>query len=86
MSCRTCRVIETRRLTPALRRKLKSPVGLLIRGSPDETMGKLKKLIEKAGPSMVVSVGDMISKSMLESNISPQVLIVDNRVMPEPAT
>jgi len=78
--------MKTRRLTPALRRKLKSPVGLLIRGSPDEAMEKLKKMIEEARPSMVVSVGDVVSRSMLQSNISPQVLIVDNRVMREPIT
>jgi len=78
--------MKTRRLTPALRRKLKSPMGLLVRGSPDEAMGKLKKMMEEVKPPMVVSVGDVVSRSMLQSNISPQVLIVDNRVMREPIT
>jgi len=35
---------------------------------------------------MVVSVGDAVSRSVLQGNISPQVLIVDNRVMREPIT
>ncbi len=86
MSCEPWREMKTRRLTPALRRKLKSPLGLLVRGSPNEAMGKLKKMIEEARPSMIVSVGDVVSRSMLQSNISPQVLIVDNRVMRESIT
>jgi uncharacterized protein (UPF0218 family) len=86
LSCKPCRGIKTRRLTLTLRRKLKSPVGLLILGSQDEAMERLKKMIEEARPPMVVSVGDVVSRSMIQSNISPQVLIVDNRVMREPIT
>jgi len=78
--------MKTRHLTPTLRRKLKSPVGLLIRGSPDEAMGELKRMMEEARPPMVVSVGDVVSRSMIQSNIPPQVLVVDNRVMREPIT
>jgi len=78
--------MKTRRLTPALRRKLKSPVGLLMRGSPDEVMGKLRKMIDEVKPPMVVSVGDVVSRNMIERNIPPQVLIVDNRVMRESIT
>jgi len=49
-------------------------------------MGKLKKMMEEARPSMVISVGDMVSRSMLQSSISPQVLIIDNKIMREPIT
>jgi len=86
LSYKLCGGMKTRRLTPALRRKLKSPVGLLIRGSPEEAMGKLKRVMEEVRPSLLVSVGDVVSRSMLQSDISPQVLIVDNRVMREPIT
>ena len=40
-------MIKIRRLTPALREKLKSPIGLLIQGTSDETMKKLGELVEK---------------------------------------
>jgi len=73
--------MQTRLLTPALREKLKSPLGKLIRGSFDETMRKLRELVEKEGPSMIVSVGDVVSENMMKQGIFPQVIIVDNKVM-----
>ena len=75
---------KIRLLTPTLREKLKAPLGLLIQGSFDETMKKLKELIEKERPSMVISVGDAVSDNMIRHGISLQVLIVDNKVMRDP--
>jgi len=72
-----------RRLTPALRKKLKVPLGLLIRGSSSETMRELKKLIERERPSKIISVGDVVSENVIKHNILAQVLVVDNRVMRE---
>jgi len=74
-------VIKIRFLTPALRKKLKSPLGLLIQGSFDETIKQLKKFIEEEKPATIISVGDAVSNSMIKNGISPNVLIVDNRVM-----
>ena len=73
--------MKIRRLTPELREKLKAPLGLLIQGSFDETMKTLKELIEEEKPSKIVSVGDVVSDSMTRHGFSPQVLIVDNKVM-----
>jgi uncharacterized protein (UPF0218 family) len=73
-----------RLLTPALREELKAPLGLLIQGSFDETMEKLRELIEKERPSMVISVGDAVSNNMTRHDISLKVLIVDNKLMRDP--
>lgn len=73
--------MKIRRLTPELREKLKAPLGLLIQGSFDETMKTLKELIEKEKPSKIISVGDTVSNNMMRHGFSPQVLIVDNKVM-----
>jgi len=70
-----------RRLTPFQRRELKSPLGLLIEGSFDETIEKLMKLIEKEKPSMIISVGDVVSESLIKKDVLPNVFIVDNKVM-----
>ena len=75
-----------RRLAPWQRREGKSPLGLLIEGSLDETVEKLRKLIEKEKPSMIISVGDVVSESLMKKNVSPNVFIVDNRVMRKPVT
>lgn len=77
-------MIIIRRLTPELRKKLKAPLGLLIQGSPEETMRKLAELIEQEKPAAIISVGDVVSENMLKRNIQPQVLVVDNRVMRKP--
>lgn len=60
---------------------MKSPLGTLISGSFDETMEKLRELVEKEGPPKVISVGDVVSENMAKHRISAHVLIVDNKVM-----
>jgi len=73
-----------RLLTTKLRKKLKKPQGLLIEGPFEETMKRLKDLIEKEKPSLIISVGDVVSRNMTEYGIPLNVLIVDNKVMRKP--
>ena len=47
-------------------------------------MKRLKELIENEKPSMVISVGDVVSRDMIEYGVSLNVLIVDNKVMRKP--
>jgi len=68
-------------LTPALRRKLKRPIGTLIRGSFAETMDRLRAMTEREKPLRIISVGDTVSKNLVENRFFPQLSIVDNRVM-----
>ena len=68
-------------LTPQLRLKLKQPLGKLIQGSFEQTMKTFKDLIEKEKTSTIISVGDIVSKNLIKNNISPKLLIIDNRVM-----
>jgi uncharacterized protein (UPF0218 family) len=53
----------------------------LIDGPVEETMKRLKELIEEENPSLTISVGDVVSRDMIEHDISLNVLIVDNKVM-----
>ena len=68
-------------LTPELRKRLQKPIGTLFRGSPKETIRKLKDLTDQENPPMIISVGDSISKNLTRSNIFPKLSIVDNKVM-----
>jgi len=68
-------------LTPELRRKLRKPLGTLIRGSFSETMRKFKDITEKEKPLRTISVGDTVSKNLVKNHMFPQLSIVDNRVM-----
>ncbi|HLN88657.1 MAG TPA: DUF359 domain-containing protein [Candidatus Binatia bacterium] len=65
-------------LTPQLRIKLKDPFGILIQGTPEDTMAKMKELIEKEKPPKIVSVGDIVSRNLHKHRIHPQLTIIDN--------
>ena len=73
-----------RLLTDELREELKKPQGLLIEGPFQDTMKRLKELVEIVKPSLVVSVGDIVSSHMAEEGISLDVLVVDNKTMRKP--
>ena len=65
-------------LTPELSLKLKEPFGNLILGTPEETMGNLKEMVEMEKPSRIISVGDIVSQNLHKHNIHPQLSIIDN--------
>lgn len=73
--------IQTLVLPFQLRQELKAPLGRLLRGSPEETMKKLKELISKEPPTRIISVGDVVSENMSNYGILTHLAIVDNRVM-----
>lgn len=68
-------------LTPKLRVRLKTPIGVLIHGSFAETMKIFKNMIEKENPQYVVSVGDTVTRNLIENYVNLRVAIVDNKVM-----
>jgi len=68
-------------LPSTLRRKLKKPLGMLIRGSFKETAEKFKQIVDEEKPPSIISVGDTVSKNLVENGISPNLIIIDNRVM-----
>jgi uncharacterized protein (UPF0218 family) len=78
-------------ITPTLRTKFKEPFGTLIQGTFEETMAKMKELLEKEKPPRVISVGDIVSRNLHEHNIHPQLTIIDHKflrykTMPEKTT
>jgi uncharacterized protein (UPF0218 family) len=66
-------------LTPELREKLKVPFGLLLRGNFAETMKQLSAIVNRDKPSIVVSVGDRVSRNLHDHGIAPNLSITDNR-------
>lgn len=66
-------------ITPELRIKLKDPFGTLVQGTFDETMDKLKQLMEEEKPPKLISVGDVVSINLHKHNINPQLTIIDNK-------
>ena len=68
-------------LTPELRVELKKPLGTLVRGSFAETMKRLREMVQKDNPPMIVAVGDTVSRNLCEHNFHPKLLIIDNKCM-----
>jgi uncharacterized protein (UPF0218 family) len=68
-------------LTPELRAKLQKPIGTLIRGSFAETIKRFKEMAEKEKPTVIISVGDTVSKNLVKNDVSLRLSIVDNKVM-----
>ena len=66
-------------LTEEMRVKFKEPFGTLIEGSFDETMNKLKSMINQLKPSRIISVGDVVSLNLREYGLDPQLSIIDNK-------
>jgi len=72
-------------LTEELRSKLKAPLGILLKGTFEQTLKEFKQIIEAKKPSIIVSVGDAISRVLIENNIFPKVMVIDYKIMREPA-
>jgi len=65
-------------LTPKLAVQFKNPFGILIEGTVDETMNTLKGILEAEKPSMIISVGDVVSRNLHVYGMHPQLSVIDN--------
>jgi len=68
-------------LKPELRQELKTPLGTLVKGTPQQTGKELKELIKKEKAQYIISVGDIVSQALLELGIKPHVMIIDGKAM-----
>ncbi|MGD6933066.1 MAG: GTP-dependent dephospho-CoA kinase family protein [Candidatus Bathyarchaeia archaeon] len=67
-------------VTPELRVKLKEPFGILVKGSFDQTMAKMRE-IKTQNPPKIISVGDTVTKNLHDYKIPPDLAIIDNQCM-----
>ncbi len=68
-------------LSDELRERLKTPVGNLLIGPPQQTISQLREIIDKERPPMIVCVGDFVSKNLKNANIRVDVSVVDYKIM-----
>lgn len=64
-----------------LRAELKEPLGILVRGTPKQTMRALKEFLEEKNPELLISVGDFTSKNIIEAGLPLKMAVIDNKVM-----
>lgn len=67
------------RLPEELRAKLKEPLGKLLTGDEEEILRGIRSLIEEENPVRVVSVGDRVSRLLLEHGVKTDLIIIDWR-------
>jgi GTP-dependent dephospho-CoA kinase len=61
--------------------KFKDPFGELFEGTFEETATQLKRLITQKQPPMIISVGDIVSKNLVDHDIFPKLAITDNQTL-----
>jgi len=66
-------------LTDELRVLLKKPVGMLVRGKPQETSVEVRRILEASQPLKTVAVGDVVSETLLEMGLEADLYITDAR-------
>lgn len=76
---------DENKFPPKLQERLKKPWGLLIRGSYGETAQEIRRILEQEKNPYLITVGDAVSKNLVENGILPNLMIIDNRIMRSPA-
>jgi GTP-dependent dephospho-CoA kinase len=67
------------RVSPELLQILKEPFGNLLRGTSPKTMKQLRTIVAAEKPTLIISVGDKVSKNLHKHQITPQLSITDNK-------
>jgi hypothetical protein len=66
------------KVTPELSSKLKEPFGVLIEGTSNQTMDKLREMVASEKPPEIIAVGDVVSKNLHASGFRPLITVIDN--------
>ena len=75
-----------KRATREIRLRLKRPLGILIEGNRSETPPKILRLLKKLKPTKVVAVGDVVTESLFEMGIKPEIYLIDGKSLRSPLT
>ncbi|MDI3475322.1 MAG: GTP-dependent dephospho-CoA kinase [Thermococcaceae archaeon] len=65
------------KLTPELRKELKNPLGLIVRGDIPEPYLRVRRELERA--PYLVTVGDVVTENVLRLGIKPHLAVYDHK-------
>lgn len=64
-----------------MRAELKDPLGVLLEGEPEINVKRISEMISLEKTAMSASVGDFVSKNLIEGGVDPRIIVVDFRIM-----
>ena len=73
--------MKTLKITRRLRYYLKKPLGRLILLEHMDNIEPLKDVLKKEKPVKLISIGDIVTDSLIKNNITPDLYIVDGRTL-----
>lgn len=62
-----------------MRAELKKPLGTLLEGEPEINVRRVSEILDK--PVMLASVGDFVSRHLIEKGVDPNIIVIDFRIM-----
>jgi uncharacterized protein (UPF0218 family) len=81
MRSRYDRKYKTAKLPESLREELSRPTGTLVKGDEDEASEKVAVIIRKAAPPKVITVGDVVTRSLISKGVKPDLAIIDGKTL-----
>jgi GTP-dependent dephospho-CoA kinase len=68
-------------LPESMRLELKSPIGELYEGEPNNVVQHLKRKLYESPPTIFATVGDFVTKNILLAGLYPDIIVIDNKTL-----
>ncbi|WXG42872.1 MAG: DUF359 domain-containing protein [Promethearchaeati archaeon SRVP18_Atabeyarchaeia-1] len=75
---------KTAKLPDSLREELSKPRGKLVKGKQAEVSRRVFEFLENSKPSKIITVGDVVTRSMIDAGLRPDLSIVDGKTLRGP--
>jgi uncharacterized protein (UPF0218 family) len=84
MQSRSDKKHRTVRLPEPLRNELSNPRGTLIKGKQADVSKRVSEFVKNTKPPKVITVGDVVTRSMVVAGVKPDLSIVDGKTLRGP--
>ncbi len=64
--------------------RLKHPLGRLIIGPPEKTIGTLRKIVECEKPAKLIAIGDVVASNIMRGQIKVDCIVIDFKSKRQP--
>jgi uncharacterized protein (UPF0218 family) len=84
MQSKSDRKHKTAKLPESLREELSKPRGALVKGKKDYVSRKVAEFVMKASAPKVITVGDVVTRSLISKGVKPDLAIIDGKTLRGP--